>query len=141
VAGILIDAAIESNTIDYLVIGVGINFKVKPSKIVTQIKSGQKKYGIGTLVKKDQKASPVVLIQQFLAELESRYNDIISDNTGTIRKEWMRRSSTIGKNVTATTTTGTINGRAIGIDKTGALLLSSRGKTHRVLAGDIAYKR
>lgn len=141
VAGILIDASIESNAIDYLVIGVGINFKIKPSKIVKEIKVGQKKYGIGTLVEENQKASPVVLIQQFLAELESRYNDIISDNTGTIRKEWMKRSSTIGKNVTATTTTGTTKGKAVGIDKTGALLLSSRGKIQRVLAGDIAYKR
>ena len=141
VAGILIDASIESNTIDYLVIGVGINFRIKPSKIVKQIKSGQKKYGIGTLVQKNQKSSPVVLIQQFLAELELRYNDIISDNTGTIRKEWIKRSSTIGKNVTATTTTGTTKGKAVGIDKTGALLLSNRGKIHRVLAGDIAYKR
>ena len=141
VAGILIDASIESNAIDYLVIGVGINFKIKPSKIVKEIKSGQKKYGIGTLVEESQKASPVVLIQQFLAELESRYNDIISDNTGAIRKEWMKRSSTIGKNVTATTTTGTTKGKAVGIDKTGALLLSSRGKIQRVLAGDIAYKR
>ena len=141
VAGILIDASIESNTIDYLVIGVGINFKIKPSKIVKKIKAGQKKYGIGTLVKENQKASPVVLIQQFLAELESRYNDIISDNTGTIRKEWVKRSSTIGKNVTVTTTIGTTKGKAIGIDKTGALLLSSKGKIHRVLAGDIAYKK
>src|SRR5574337_1152321 len=40
VAGILIDASIESNTIDYLVIGVGINFKVTPSRIVKEIKSG-----------------------------------------------------------------------------------------------------
>lgn len=141
VAGILIDASIESNAIDYLVIGVGINFKIKPSKIVKEIKAGQKKYGIGTLVEENQKASPVVLIQQFLAELESRYNDIISDNTGTIRKEWMKRSSTIGKNVTVTTITGTTKGKAVGIDKTGALLLSNRGKIQRMLAGDIAYKR
>ncbi len=140
VAGILIDASIESNKIDYLVIGIGINFKIKPSKITSQIKDG-KKYGITTLVKENQDGNPVKLIQQFLLELEQRYNDIISGNTGNIRKEWMKRSSTIGKNVTATTTTGTIKGKAVGIDKTGALLLSSRGKVERVLAGDIAYKR
>jgi BirA family transcriptional regulator, biotin operon repressor / biotin---[acetyl-CoA-carboxylase] ligase len=141
VAGILIDASIESNKIDYLVIGVGINFKIKPSKITSQIKTGQKKYGITTLVKEDQQGNPVKLVQQFLLELERYYNNVISDSISDIRKEWMKRSSTVGKNVTATTTTGIIKGKAVGIDKTGALLLSSRGKVQRVLAGDIAYKR
>lgn len=141
VAGILIDAAIESNKIDYLVIGVGINFKIKPSKITREIKEDKKKYGIATLVKESQKGNPVKLIQQFLLELERYYNNVISDSIGNIRKEWMKRSSTIGKNITATTTTGVLKGKAVGIDKTGALLLSSRGKVQRVLAGDIAYKR
>ncbi|MGI0018425.1 MAG: biotin--[acetyl-CoA-carboxylase] ligase [Nitrosotalea sp.] len=140
VAGILIDASIESNKIDYLVIGIGINFKIKPSKISSQIKDS-KKYGITTLVKENQDGDPVKLIQQFLLELERHYNDVISGNTGNIRKEWMKRSSTIGKNVTATTTTGIIKGKAVGIDRTGALLLSSKGRVERVLAGDIAYKR
>ncbi len=141
VAGILIDASIESNKIDYLVIGVGINFKIKPSKITSQIKTGQKKYGITTLVKENQQGNPVKLVQQFLLELERYYNNVISGSISDIRKEWMKRSSTVGKNVTATTTTGIIKGKAVGIDKTGALLLSSRGKVQRVLAGDIAYKR
>lgn len=141
VAGILIDASIESNKIDYLVIGVGINFKIKPAKITKQIKDSQKKYGIATLVKENQKGDPVKLIQQFLLELEQRYNNVISDSIGNIRKEWMKRSSTIGKNITVTTTTGILKGKAVGIDKTGALLLSSRGKVQRILAGDIAYKR
>src|SRR5579872_1054909 len=141
VAGILIDASIESNKIDYLVIGVGINFKIKPSIITSKIKTGQKKYGIGTLVKPSQTGNPVKLVQQFLLELECHYNDIISGSTGNIRKEWMKRSSTIGKSVTATTTTGTIRGKAVGIDKTGALMVSSRGKVQRVLAGDISYKK
>jgi BirA family biotin operon repressor/biotin-[acetyl-CoA-carboxylase] ligase len=141
VAGILIDASIESNKIDYLVIGVGINFKIKPSKITSQIKTGQKKYGITTLVKENQQGNPVKLVQQFLLELEQYYNNVISGSISDIRKEWMKRSSTVGKNVTATTTTGIIKGKAVGIDKTGALLLSSRGKVQRVLAGDIAYKR
>ena len=137
IAGILIDASIESNKIDYLVIGIGINFKINPGTITKSIK--QRNYGITTLVKKDQKGSPVELIQQFLLELEQTYNKILTNSIETIRKEWIRRSSTIGKNVTATTTTGTLKGKAIGIDKTGALLLSNRGNVQRILAGDIAY--
>src|SRR5574340_893721 len=137
VAGILIDASIESNTIDYLIIGIGINFKINPGTISKSIK--QKNYGITTLVKKDQEGNPVELIQQFLLELEKTYNSVLTNSIETIRKEWIRRSSTIGKNVTATTTTGILKGKAVGIDKTGALLLSNRSNIQRLLAGDITY--
>ena len=137
VAGILIDASVESNKIDYLIIGIGINFKINPGTVSKSIK--QKKYGIATLVTKDHDTSPVELVQQFLLELEKTYNDILTGTVGTIRKEWMKRSSTIGKNVTITTTTGTLKGKVTGIDKTGALVLSRNGKVQRILAGDMTY--
>ncbi|MDE1818621.1 MAG: biotin--[acetyl-CoA-carboxylase] ligase [Thaumarchaeota archaeon] len=139
IAGILIDASIESNKIDYIIIGIGINFKIKPEIVTKSIKS-QRNYGITTLIKKDQNANPIELVQQFLFELEQSYNRVVSDSIGQIRKEWSKRSSTIGKNITATTTTGILKGKAIGIDKTGALLLSNKGKVQRLLAGDITYK-
>jgi len=137
VAGILIDASVESNKIDYLIIGIGINFKINPGTISKSIK--QKKYGIATLISKDQGTRPAELVQQFLLELEKTYNNILTGNVGTIRKEWIKRSSTIGKNVTITTTTGTLKGKATGIDKTGALILSRNGIVQHVLAGDMVY--
>jgi len=137
VAGILIDASVESNKIDYLIIGIGINFKINPGTISKSIK--QKKYGIATLVSKDQGTRPAELVQQFLLELEKTYNNIVTSNVGIIRKEWIKRSSTIGKNVTITTTTGTLKGKVTGIDKTGALILSRNGIVQHVLAGDMTY--
>ena len=137
VAGILIDASVESNKIDYLIIGIGINFKINPGTISKSIK--QKKYGIATLISKDQGTRPAELVQQFLLELEKTYNNILTCNVGTIRKEWIKRSSTIGKNVTITTTTGTLKGKVTGIDKTGALILSRNGIVQHVLAGDMTY--
>jgi len=140
VAGILIDVAVESNKIDYIIIGVGINFRIRPNEISRLVKDPQKRHGISTLVKENQKGNPVELVQQFLYELEQMYNKVISNSIGEIRKEWIKRSSTIGKNVTADTPTGLLKGKAIGIDETGALLLSNKGKIQRLLAGDITYK-
>ena len=139
VAGILIDASIESNKIDYIIIGVGINFKIQPNKISKLIKNHHKSYEITTLVEKTHDDNPVELVQQFLFELEQMYNKVISNSIGNIRKEWIKRSSTIGKNVTATTITGLLKGKAVGIDETGALLLSNKGKIYRLLSGDITY--
>ncbi|MEO9307047.1 Biotin-protein ligase [Nitrosotalea sinensis] len=137
VAGILIDASIESNKIEYLIIGVGINFQVKPSAITRQIKN--QNYGVATLVEKENN-SQVKLVQQFLLELEHVYNQIMSGHVSNIQQKWIKRSSTIGKNITATTTTEVLRGKAIGIDKTGALLLSKDGKIQKLLAADISYK-
>lgn len=138
VAGILIDVALESNKLDYLVIGVGINFKVQPEKISKLIKN-KKNYEIDSLVKKDQSANPVILVQQFLFELEQIYNHAVSDQTDYISKEWSKRSTTIGKNVTVTTSKGSTKGKAIGITGQGALVLSNKGKTVHILSGDVVY--
>ncbi|MDE1724606.1 MAG: biotin--[acetyl-CoA-carboxylase] ligase [Thaumarchaeota archaeon] len=137
VAGILIDASIESNKIEYLIIGVGINFQVKPSTITRQIKN--QNYGVATLVEKENN-SQVKLVQQFLLELERVYNQIMLGHISSIQQKWIKRSSTIGKNITATTTTEVLRGKAIGIDKVGALILSKGGKIQKLLAADISYK-
>jgi BirA family biotin operon repressor/biotin-[acetyl-CoA-carboxylase] ligase len=141
IAGIIIDIAIESNNIEYLVIGVGINFRIQPDKISKLINNSQREYKVATIVKENQDGNPIELVQQFLFELEQMYNKVISNSIEEIKKEWIKRSSTIGKKITVTTTTGLLKGKAIGIDETGALLLSNRGKIQRLLAGDITYNR
>ncbi len=140
VAGILIDASMESNKIDYLVIGVGINFRIQPKRVSGLIKNSQKFYDITTLVGKKEEADPIELVQEFLYELEQSYNKVMSNNLKGMTKEWTKRSSTIGKNVTVSTPSGPVRGKAIAIDENGALLLSSKSKIQRLLVGDVSYR-
>ncbi|WP_168711807.1 biotin--[acetyl-CoA-carboxylase] ligase [Candidatus Nitrosotalea sp. TS] len=141
VAGILVDASIESNQIDYLVIGVGINFKIQPSTISKIVKNSGNFYGITTLVKKKEKADPILLLQSFLHELEQLYSKLVAGNLDGIKNEWEKRSSTIGRKVKISSSpSGEIKGMVIGIDDDGALLISSKGKTQRLLVGDISYQ-
>jgi BirA family transcriptional regulator, biotin operon repressor / biotin---[acetyl-CoA-carboxylase] ligase len=140
VAGILVDASIESNQIDYLVIGVGINFKIQPSAITRIVKNSKNFYGITTLVGKKEKSDPVPLLQEFLYELEQLYNKLIAGNLHGIKSEWEKRSSTIGRKVKISSPNGEIKGKAVGIDNDGALLILSKGKTQRLLVGDISYQ-
>ena len=37
VAGVLVDASIISNEIEYMIIGVGINFKIKPTELANAL--------------------------------------------------------------------------------------------------------
>lgn len=140
VAGILVDASIQSNQIDYMVIGIGINFKIKPSVIYKKAKNSRNFYGAASLVERDKDSDPVALLQAFLYELEQIYYKVVEKNLDGIKDEWKKRSSTIGTSVNISTPDREIKGRAIGIDDDGALLVSSRGVTHRLLVGDIVHQ-
>jgi len=139
VAGILIEASIETNKIDYLIIGVGINFRIQPKMVSRLLKNSENFYGITTLVGKNKESDPVELLQKFLYELEQLYRKILSGNLKEIRNEWIKKSSTIGKNVTISTPTGLVKGKAVSIDENGALLLSRKGKNRCLLVGDVSH--
>jgi len=137
IAGILVDASVESGKIDYLVVGVGINFKINPQEVEKAIKGTENYYGVATLIKKNDKISPVKLVQVFLCELEKLYEMILRGNSEYLIKEWTKRSSSIGKTVTILSPTGTVRGKAVRVDKDGALVVSSKGKNQRILVGDV----
>ena len=135
VAGILVDTSIISNEIENMVLGIGINFKIKPHELASTLKKTPNFYGVTTLVKKNGNA--LLLVQQFLSELENIFQLINSRHIKKIKNEWIKRSSTIGKNISVMTGGENLNGKAIKIDDNGALIISRGKKTERVLVGDI----
>jgi len=137
VAGVLVDTSIISNEIENMVLGIGINFKIKPHELASTIKKTPNFYGVATLVKKNEKALP--LVQQFLYELENVFQLINSGRIKKIKSEWTKRSSTIGRNVSIITSEGNINGKAVKIDSDGALIISKGKKAEKILVGDITY--
>jgi BirA family biotin operon repressor/biotin-[acetyl-CoA-carboxylase] ligase len=118
-----------------MILGIGVNFKIKPYKLASTIKKTPNFYGVTTLVKKNGNALP--LVQQFLHELENVFHLINSRRVKKIKNEWTKRSSTIGKNISIITNEGNLNGKAIKIDGDGALIISKGKKTERILVGDI----
>lgn len=138
VAGILVDASVESGKIDYLILGVGINFKINVKEVEKTIKNTGNYYGATTLVTKNNKTNPVQLVQAFLSELEKLYNLFLNGDSEYIIKQWTKRSTTIGKTISVTSSTGPIHGKAVKIDKDGALVISNKGKSQRVLVGDVS---
>ncbi|MCH2377740.1 MAG: biotin--[acetyl-CoA-carboxylase] ligase, partial [Pelagibacterales bacterium] len=135
VAGVLVDTSIISNEIENVVLGIGINFKIKPHELASTIKKTPNFYGVATLVKKNERALP--LVHQFLYELEKVFQLINSRRIRKIKNEWTKRSSTIGRNVSIITSEGNVNGKAVKIDSDGALIISNGKKAERILVGDI----
>jgi len=139
VAGILVDTSIESNKIESLILGVGINFKIKQEKLKKNIVNSPNYYGATTLVKKNESA--LHLVQQFLYELEVIFQWINSGLTKKIIFEWAKRSSTIGKNISIIDDKKIVTGKAIKIDNDGALIISKNKQTTRILIGDVTYHK
>ena len=137
VAGVLVDTSIISNEIENVVLGIGINFKIKPHELASTIKKTPNFYGVTTLVKKNERALP--LVHQFLYELENVFQLINSRRIKKIKSEWTKRSSTIGRNVSIITSEGNVNGKAVKIDSDGALIISKGKKAEKILVGDITY--
>nr|ACF09601.1 biotin acetyl-CoA-carboxylase ligase [uncultured marine crenarchaeote KM3-34-D9] len=138
VAGILLDTSIQSNKIEFLVLGVGINFKIKPHNLEKLLKKTPNFYGASTLIEKNEK--PLPLVKQFLHELENIFQMINSGSNKKIVTEWTKRSSTIGKNVSVITDDGRFNGKAIKLDNDGGLIITRGKKTKKLFVGDVLHK-
>jgi len=139
VAGMLVDVSLESNKIENLVLGVGINFDVNVKQIEKLLKETSNFYGVASLSDQKKNIKPIQLVQTFLLELEKIYKALNERQIKKIISEWTSRSSTIGKNVELNTVDSKIKGKAIKIDDDGALIVSDNNKNHRVIAGDIIH--
>jgi BirA family biotin operon repressor/biotin-[acetyl-CoA-carboxylase] ligase len=138
IAGILVDASLESNKIENIVLGVGINFDVNPKEIERNLKNTPNFYGVSSLSKFKKNTTAVEFIQVFLVELEKVLDALNSGQVKKIVKDWTKKSSTIGNKVQLNSKDGKISGKAIKIDDDGALVIAGKKNT-RVLAGDIIH--
>ena len=139
VAGMLVDASLESNKIENLILGVGINFNVDIKQIEKSLKDTPNFYGVTSLSEQNKTVKSILLVQSFLMELEQMYNLLNAGDTKKIIRDWTRKSSTIGQNIELSTEDGKIRGKAIKIDDDGALVISENKKNRRITSGDITH--
>ena len=81
IAGMLVDVSLESNKIEKLVLGVGINFDVDAKSIEKKLKNTPNFYGVASLgdYKKDVMAP--YFVQVFFTELEKIYESLNKKDT------------------------------------------------------------
>jgi BirA family biotin operon repressor/biotin-[acetyl-CoA-carboxylase] ligase len=139
VAGILVDVSLESNKIENLVLGVGVNFDVNTKQIEKSLKGTPNFYGVASLSQQNKNTRPIELVNSFLSELEKIYFMLNSGDVKKIIEEWTKKSSTIGKEIEMNTEKEKIKGKAIGIDDDGALIILEDKKKKRIIAGDIIH--
>ncbi len=136
VAGMLVDASLESNRVESVILGAGINFRVDAGEVERELAGTPNFYGAASLGSKER---PLAMVQSFLEELERVYFQMNAGRTGGIVRDWTGMSSTIGRDVEIGTAGGVVRGRASRIDGDGALVVVGDGGSERVMAGDVTH--
>lgn len=139
VAGIIADMVLESNKIQSLVLGVGINFNVNARRIEEKFKEMPNFYGACSLSDFNNSVSPIEFLQGYLEELESVFERLENGENKEIVEEYSKFSATIGKMVTAIEDGKEIVGKAVKMDKDGSLIVHSSDKKYKLIAGDVIH--
>ena len=128
ISGILLEKAAGN----YLVVGVGVNVASAPqgegiSYAITSLKEA----GITT----DKES----FLQVFAKVFDERLSELKSKGFAPIREAWLNNAKNLGQKITVNMEHESKEGKFLGIDENGALLLEREGKTEKIYAGDIFY--
>ncbi|HEX7594543.1 MAG TPA: biotin--[acetyl-CoA-carboxylase] ligase, partial [Anaerolineae bacterium] len=134
-AGILAEAGITGDRLDYVVVGMGlnVNFAVIDHPDLSR--------DVTTIADELGKPTPrALLVQAIMRGIETYYLRLCAGEN--LRAEWATRMLTLNQRVRAQTPWGDEEGIAEDVDEDGALLLRRNDDSVvRLIAGDVTLKR
>lgn len=137
VCGILTEANAKFSTLDYVVVGIGIDANVNTENFPSDVQKS------ATSLKKElnKDIGGPELVQEFLKIFEDTYNEFKEGGFPEILGEWRRMSKTIGSYVEVRKQLGKIvRGEAVGITNEGALILElDNGNLRKVISGECLH--
>jgi len=134
VAGILCELGAETDRVNYVILGLGVNVNNDlPEELLELATSLKKELG--------REIPRADLIQLLLSELESLYRRLMEEGFEPISQAWKKLSSTLGLPVMVSSLGQVLEGEAVDIDRDGALILRRfDGGLLRVVAGDVSLR-
>jgi BirA family biotin operon repressor/biotin-[acetyl-CoA-carboxylase] ligase len=134
IGGILTEADMEMDRINFVIVGIGINVNMPRSAFPPSIRdtatSLQESLG--------KQVSRVTLIKALLRKFELWYTRFKEGRGGAITRRWEELSQIRGKEVAIAFMGETVKGTALEIDADGALLVQEAGgEVKRIVAGDV----
>jgi BirA family biotin operon repressor/biotin-[acetyl-CoA-carboxylase] ligase len=134
VAGLLNEMSAETDTIHWVVLGIGVNINMGREQFPDRLRHPAS----SLLLEEGSPVARAEFTRTLLAILDSLYNDFLCRGFEPVREEWLARATIQGQRVSVSSGNGEIEGTVIGIDTDGALLLRRHdGFSHRVLTGDV----
>ncbi|HIQ05397.1 MAG TPA: biotin--[acetyl-CoA-carboxylase] ligase, partial [Anaerolineae bacterium] len=131
--GILAEAELSGHMLAYAIVGVGINVNLD---FTTSGIPELKETAISLSQALGKSVDRLVLLRALLLELDTRYQRLRRGELP--HQEWSQRLVTLGQDVRVITPEAVIQGRAVGVNAEGALLIEhADGTQTTVWAGDV----
>ncbi|MBU1852971.1 MAG: biotin--[acetyl-CoA-carboxylase] ligase [Candidatus Omnitrophica bacterium] len=134
VCGILTELNGETDKINFVIVGIGINVNAKKELLPKEATS--------LSVEKERLISRLEFVKMLLRNLDVYYKIFNKGKIDQILKEYKRLSAILDRRVRVNYHNSSVSGHAIDVDKEGALILRLDSGFHeRVLAGDVVLLR
>jgi BirA family biotin operon repressor/biotin-[acetyl-CoA-carboxylase] ligase len=132
-AGILTEFSADTRTIEYVVVGIGINAN-------WDLRTRPELQGIATSLMNEvgHSVSRAHILSGILEALENNYRLLLNGEDALIRDRWTSHSMVVGKEVMIDPEGAPRKAKVTGIDRNGALLIEEEGgRASSVVCGDI----
>jgi BirA family biotin operon repressor/biotin-[acetyl-CoA-carboxylase] ligase len=133
VCGILAQMKTSANSIDFVVLGVGINVNIGYDQLSPDIRSIATSIAIET----GREIASLELIISLYENLAKWYKQLMQRGFGAIKEKWLNLAPMIRQNVQVMFHNEVISGKALGLDNDGSLIiLTVNNETVKVSVGD-----
>lgn len=137
VCGILLESTVEDHEVRYCIAGIGVDVNFDPEDYPEDLTT------IATSLKMEtgQSVDRTKLTAAILTELEQLYFLYQKEGFGVISALWEALSVSMNREITVTNPHGVIEGKAIGLDPSGALIVEKHDGEHTlIISGEISWK-
>ena len=133
-AGILTEAACDSERVHYVILGIGVNLNYHHSAMPVEIRT--RATSVAELTGKS--VSRESFLRRLIHDLDRCYGELEEAGFDSLAPRWEARFGLRGQRVRVELFDQIVTGWAKGIDRDGALLVEDdQGRTQRVIAGDV----
>ena len=134
-SGILTEMKGDCDTIDFIVIGLGVNLNSSLNDFPDEIRDSI----ISLKEFTNTEINRIEFLQSFLVNFERNYFDFIQGGFNEILSKWIKKSSIINQKIKVTDHDNIFTGVVIEVTGDGNLIVQAGKKLHTVNSGDIYY--
>lgn len=133
VCGILAQMKMSGQTVDFIVVGIGINVNLAREQYPHDIQE----IATSLAIEAGREISRPDLIIRLYENMAKWYRELTRNGFSAVRERWLNLSEMIGKTVSVMFQNETVSGKAVGLDEDGSLILmTANNQKLTVSAGD-----
>jgi BirA family transcriptional regulator, biotin operon repressor / biotin---[acetyl-CoA-carboxylase] ligase len=138
VAGILTELRGELDTVNYIILGIGIDVNQAAADFPPELRQ----VATSLRLERGRPLNRAALAAAILRELDEDYARATRGGFEALADEWQGQCTTIGREVTIQVGDRKVHGRAESLDSSGALLLRTlHGHLERISGGDVTLEK